>query len=63
MPYHELNFAVYGGDGILYILNAQTLQLVKQMTTSVAFSQSWSPDDTRIVTGYDKIAYVWQVDM
>ena len=56
--------AVYGGDGILYILNAQTLQVVKQITTGVAFSQSWSPDDTRIVTGcYDKVARVWQVNM
>jgi WD40 repeat protein len=55
--------AVYGGNGILYILNAQTLQQVKQIPTSVAFSQSWSPDDTRIVTGYDKVAYVWQVNM
>jgi len=56
--------AVYGGDGILYILDAQTLQVVKQITTGVAFSQSWSPDDTRIVTGcYDKVARVWQVNI
>ena len=56
--------AVYGGDGILYILDAQTLQVIKHITTGVAFSQSWSPDDTHIVTGcYDKVARVWSVNM
>ncbi len=54
--------AVYGGDGILYILDAQTLQVVQHIPTGVTYSQSWSPDDTRIVTGnYDKVARVWQV--
>ncbi len=62
--HNDRYIAVYGGDGILYILNAQMLQVVKQITTGVAFSQSWSPDDTRIVTGcYDKVARVWQVNI
>lgn len=56
--------AVYGGDGILYILDAQTLQEVQHIPTGVAFSQSWSPDDTHIVTGcYDKVARVWRVNI
>ncbi len=54
--------AVYGGDGIVHILNAQTIQVVQSIMTGVVYSLSWSPDDTRIVTAnYDNNVRIWHI--
>ena len=55
--------AIYGGDGIVYILDAQTLQVKQTITAGVTYSQSWSPDDTRLATAnYDNVVRIWQVN-
>jgi WD40 repeat protein len=59
--------AVYGGDAEIYLLNAQTGKNKQRFFSGVVLSLSWSPDDTRIVTGNegagvtDDVARIWQV--
>ncbi len=56
--------AIYGGDGKMYIVDAQTLQLKQTLTTGVTYSQSWSPDDTQIATAnYDNVVRIWRVNI
>ncbi|MGH2509769.1 MAG: WD40 repeat domain-containing protein, partial [Ktedonobacteraceae bacterium] len=54
--------AVYGGNANIYLLDPQTGQVRTSFASGVAYSLSWSPDDTRIVTGnYFNVAQVWRV--
>jgi len=59
--------AVYGGDAEIHLLNAQTGKDRRHFPSGIVLSLSWSPDDTRIVTGNegasvnDDVARVWQV--
>lgn len=59
--------AVYGGDAQISLLNAQTGKDRQRFASGIVLSLSWSPDDTRIVTGNegasvtDDVARVWQV--
>lgn len=60
--------AVYGGDAQISLLNVQTGKYRQRFFSGVVLSLSWSPDDTRIVTGNegagvaDDVARVWQVE-
>jgi serine/threonine protein kinase len=59
--------AVYGGDAQIHLLDAHTGQDRRRFFSGIVLSLSWSPDDTRIVTGNegaratDDVARVWQV--
>ena len=59
--------AVYGGDAKIHLLNAQTGKDEHSFSSGIVLSLSWSPDDTRIVTGNegasvtDDVAQIWQV--
>lgn len=59
--------AVYGGDAEIHLLNAQTGKDERRFPSGIVLSLSWSPDDTRIVTGNegasvtDDVARIWQV--
>ncbi len=54
--------AIYGGDGNVYILDPQTLQIKQTITAGVTYSQAWSPDDTQLATAnYDNVVRVWKV--
>ncbi len=55
--------AIYGGDGKMYIMDAQTLQLKQTITAGVTYSQSWSPDNTQLATAnYDNVVRIWRVN-
>jgi len=52
--------AVYNGSAQVDILDAQTGNKLRTISTGVAYSLSWSPDDTQLVTGnYNNTAQVW----
>ncbi|HEY1353103.1 MAG TPA: protein kinase [Ktedonobacteraceae bacterium] len=59
--------AIYGGDAQIHLLDAQTGKDRQRFFSGIVLSLSWSPDDTRIVTGNegattaDDVARVWQV--
>lgn len=54
--------AIYGGDGNVYILDPQTLQVKQTITAGVTYNQTWSPDDTQLATAnYDNVVRVWKV--
>lgn len=59
--------AIYGGDAQIYLLDAQTGKERQHFFSGVVLSLSWSPDDTRIVTGnegasaVDDVARIWRV--
>jgi eukaryotic-like serine/threonine-protein kinase len=60
--HNDRTIAVYGGDANIYLLDAQTGKVQGSYFTGVVFSLSWSPDDTRIVTGsYNKVAQIWRI--
>ncbi len=55
--------AIYGGDGNVYILDSQTLQVKQTIQAGVTYSQSWSPDDTQLATAnYDNVVRIWRVN-
>jgi len=61
--HNDRTIAVYGGDANIYLLDAQTGKVQGSYFTGVVFSLSWSPDDTRIVTGsYNKVAQIWRIE-
>jgi serine/threonine protein kinase len=52
--------AIYNGNAQVDILDAQTGNKRQTISTGVVYSLSWSPDDTRLVTGnYSNIAQIW----
>ena len=56
--------AIYGGDGKIYIMDSQTLQVKQTIISGVTYSQSWSPDDTQLATAnYDNVVRVWHVNV
>jgi len=60
--HNDRTIAVYGGDANIYLLDTQTGKVQGSYFTGVVFSLSWSPDDTRIVTGsYNKVAQIWRI--
>jgi serine/threonine protein kinase/WD40 repeat protein len=65
--HNSRTIAVYGGDAEIHLLNAQTGKDEQHFSSGVVLSLSWSPTDTRIVTGNeganttDNVARVWQV--
>jgi WD40 repeat protein len=65
--HNNRTIAVYGGDGEIHLLNAQTGKDEQRFTSGIVLSLSWSPADTRIVTGNeggnatDNVARIWQV--
>ncbi len=55
--------AIYGGDAKVYILDPQTLHVIRSIETGVVYSVSWSPNDTLLATAnYDKMVRIWHVD-
>lgn len=60
--HNDRTIAVYGGDANIYLLDALTGKVKGSYFTGVVYSLSWSPDDTRIVTGsYNKVAQIWRI--
>jgi WD40 repeat protein len=58
----DRTIAIYGGDGQVYLLNAETGAVKTSFASGVVYSLSWSPDDTRLVTGnYANVAQIWKV--
>ncbi len=54
--------AVYSGSATIDFLDAQSGKVRQSYMTGVIYSLSWSPDDTRIVTGnYNNVAQIWHV--
>jgi WD40 repeat protein len=52
--------AIYNGNAQVDILDAQTGNKRQTISTGVVYGLSWSPDDTRLVTGnYNNIAQIW----
>ena len=52
--------AVYNGNAQVDILDAQTGNKQRTISTGVVYSLSWSPDDTQLVTGsYYNKAQIW----
>jgi WD40 repeat protein len=52
--------AIYNGNAQVDILNAQTGNKQRTISTGVVYSLSWSPDDTQLVTGsYYNKAQIW----
>jgi len=52
--------AIYNGNAQVDILDAQTGHKRQTISTGVVYGLSWSPDDTRLVTGnYNNIAQIW----
>lgn len=65
--HNNRTIAVYGGDAEIHLLNAQTGKEEQSFSSGIVLSLSWSPTDTRIVTGNegasqtDNVARIWQV--
>ena len=61
---HDNRFiAIIGGDASIYILNPQTLHILRSIAAGVVYSLSWSPDDTLLATAnYDNVVRIWRVD-
>ena len=61
---HDNRFlAIYGGDAKVYILDPQTLHVIRSIETGVVYSLSWSPEDKLLATAnYDKTVYIWRID-
>ena len=55
--------AIYGGDAKVYILDSQTLHVIRSIATGVVYSLAWSPEDRLLATAnYDKTVYLWRVE-
>jgi serine/threonine protein kinase len=65
--HNNRTIAIYGGDAEIHLLNAQTGKDEQSFSAGIVLSLSWSPTDTRIVTGNeggsatDNVARIWQV--
>jgi WD40 repeat protein len=65
--HNNRTIAIYGGDGKIHLLNAQTGKDEQHFSSGIVLSLSWSPTDTRIVSGNeganatDNVARIWQV--
>lgn len=58
----DRTIAIYGGDAKVYLLDAQSGAVKGSFLSGVVYSLSWSPDDTRIVTGnYNNVAQIWRL--
>lgn len=54
--------AIYNGNAAIDFLVPQSGHIKGSLSTGVIYSFSWSPDDSRIVTGsYNKVAQIWRV--
>ncbi len=60
--HNDQTIAIYGGDGKVYLLDTANGTVKSSFFSGVVYSLSWSPDDTRLVTGnYNNVAQVWRL--
>ncbi len=60
--HNDQTIAIYGGDAKIYLLDAANGMVKSSFFSGVVYSLSWSPDDTRLVTGnYNNVAQIWRL--
>jgi WD40 repeat protein len=58
------HIALYDGYAEVVLLDATTGKVERTISSGVVYDISWSPDDTKLVTGsYENVAEVWSVGL